>query len=477
MSRIGATLSGVELTLLNRVARASAAATLNNLHLASGQRINSAADDPATFMALSQFRSQLKVVTAAMANATAAGSMITQARTAIGQIRAQLTTIRTQLLTDEDGELTPAERAEAQANIDTAIGQINTLAGTSIDGRRVLDGSADFRVTGANLSQVSGLRVYSTGGQGPAAPTQTISGTVVDAATQAQLTYTGVGGLITSDASFTLTGDLGSASFSVTAGQSLDGEGGAAEAINSVSHQTGVVASVVGNTLTLSSVDYGTAASSVVSGVTGSFDVTGTTTGTDAVARINGRLYSGSPRVNGSRFTVNEAGLQYDIEFAAGFEGEFDEITVSGDALTFALSSDINRLSRLAIPGLQAVRLGGISGRLDQIASGGDYSGLAGNTSRALRIVEEAIGQLDTVSGSVDGFSTAAITSSSALLSAMETELTESIAATDGFNEAEEETLLAKNEQLFANGLAALTILNSQRTAMVAMLQKIAGLT
>jgi hypothetical protein len=58
----------------------------------------------------------------------------------------------------------------------------------------------------------------------------------------------------------------------------------------------------------------------------------------------------------------------------------------------------------------------------------------------------------------------------------LKTNLEDSIAQTDGFNQSEEELLLAKNEQLVSNGLAALTILGQQRSAMVQILQKIAGL-
>ena len=481
MARIAATLSGVERMLLNRLAEANAALTLNNLHLATKKRILSSADDPSAMLAISQFQSQLKLVTSAMANATSANSMISSARTTISQIRSQLTTIRTVLLTDEDRSLTPSQRAAAQASIDSAVLGISQLAGVQIGGRRLLDGSADFQVSGRNPGEVADVRVYSTSLEGIAAPTQTISGSVITAATQAELTYTGSGGKTVAAATFTLTGELGSASISVTEGQDLDGSGGVAEAINDVSHKTGVTASVSGNVLTLRSVNYGTRASIAVVVTSGSFPVEGghgdgTANGTNAVAQLNGRFYSSSSTVSGNRFTVNEGGFHYEIEFAGGFVGDFNPITVSGEALAFALSTDIRRGCRLAIAGLQPNRLGGISGTLDQIATGGLYSGLDGNTSRAIRIVDEAIGQIDKIKGAVDGFATAAISTWSNLLQDMETELDDSITATDGFNEAEEKTLQSKNEELIANGLAALAVLSDQRAAMARVIQHIAGL-
>jgi flagellin-like hook-associated protein FlgL len=210
----------------------------------------------------------------------------------------------------------------------------------------------------------------------------------------------------------------------------------------------------------------------------GTFEVTGgngdgTANGTDAAAAINGVDVDD---VDGNRVTFSSNGLHFEIEFDPAFTGDFDPITVSGDALTFALSTSPSHRSTLAIPGLQAGHLGGASGRLDQIASGGLVSGLDGNTSPAIRIVDEALGDLTRIEGSVDGFFNAAVTSSSNLLSDLEEDLQDAIAQTDGYDETEETLLLAKNQQLAANALAGLAVLNQQRAGIVAMIQQIAGL-
>ena len=59
MGRIGAHLSGIERTLLNRLAEANTAATINSLRLATGQKINAPSDDPSAFVALGLLRSRL----------------------------------------------------------------------------------------------------------------------------------------------------------------------------------------------------------------------------------------------------------------------------------------------------------------------------------------------------------------------------------------------------------------------------------
>lgn len=295
-------------------------------------------------------------------------------------------------------------------------------------------------------------------------------------ATQASLLYTGAGGKTTGEASFTLTGELGSVSISVVNNEDLDD---VAERINQNSHKTGVVASVEGDEVTFRSVDYGSRATVGIAATSGTFDVTGGTdgvdTGTDAVVEINGRTYD-DQRVDGNRVTVNENGLTLQMEFVPGFTGEFAPFTISGSALTFATDPNLNNRTTLAIPGLQANQLGGISGTLDQIYSGGAYAGLDANTSRAIRIVDEAIGELDRVAASVDGFYSATLTTSSQYLADLQDELATAIEQTDGFSEEEQEAILARSQELAYNSISSLTILYQQHMGIITMIQHIAGL-
>ena len=472
MYRIGASLSGMERTLLNRLSEANAAATLNTLRMATGQKINSPADDPATFGALAQLQSQLSTATATASNVTAASSLVTQTQTALGEIRTQLDTIRTELLTDVDQGLSEAERAAAQTAIDAAVSQINTLVGTDIDGRRVLDGSAAYHVSGRDSSQVAEVRVHSIRGS-----SMIISGSVTAAATQAQLVYTGSGGKTTAAAVFTVTGELGSAEISVG---NLEDLSAVATKINNQSYATGVTASVDGNELTLSSVECGSDVEIAVEVTDGTFAVTGgngdgTADGTDAEVQINGQAVQSS-NVDGNRVTVNSNGVHYEIVFVEGFSGAFDTMTVTGDALTFALSTSLDHRASLSIPALHAALLGGTSGSLDQIVSGGTVSGLNQNTAQAIRIVDEALAKLTRVEGSVDGFYNASISSASSILADLEEDLQAAIVTTDGYDEAEEYVLLVKNQALASNAIAGLAVLNQQRYSIVAMIQAIAGL-
>ncbi len=684
--RIGAAISGVERQLLNALATANAQAAVHTLRLSTGQKFRNPADAPSTFFQLSNFQNRLSVVNDTLSQVSAASNVAAKLQLTLDQIRTQLDVVRTALVSDEDQTLTAQERAEKQLQIDTAIEEINQLAAATINGRRLLDGSADFLASGLNSSQIRNLQVFSVAGK-------SISGRVLTAATQARLTYTGSGGNITSNAGFTLTGSLGTETISVTSGQSLDS---AAASINAVSHKTGITAAAAGNNLVLTTVAYGQEAKIDVDVSSGSFIAVGQRQGTDAIVEINGRVYGSPPptaaslvhtttggnlgaatnftltgdtgsfnfsfasgtslqsvantinqqisqtgvqaevsangknlllssvslgstaqvsvqvtsgtfavsasgsstvttqiaaekallehittngklasnasirvtgqlgnrsftlkkndtlsdvatlvnaqtgntgvtaqvvgntleftstnasasafvrievtgsfpvsggngsgydtgvdavtavrgadgftgrdAVDGNHVSVNNNGLHFRIEFAAGFTGNFNSISVSDQQVSrFALSSQPGDISKLNLPGVQAARLGGLSGRLDQLLSEGALAGLADNTSQALRVVDEALSQLTFVERRVDNFADVTIASSSALLSGFRTTLETSIDSINGVNGEEETTLLAKQQALANNARAALSLLHEQRMSVIDLIKQIAG--
>lgn len=471
MGRISSSISGIELKLLNNLAAANAAVMLSKLRESSGHQITRPADNPSAFVTLSSYQSQLSNVRSTMSNVTAASSLVTQTQSALEQLASQLDTIRTELLKDENHTLTPDQRAEAQAKIDNAITSINNLASTTVDNRHTLDGSADYTYTGLNHFQVAALNVYNTGGAA-----QTIYGDVTSTATKGQLSYEGTfDDKIVTTATFTLTGNRGSAEFTVTAGQTLSD---VAALINNDSHKTGVTASVdtTAHTLDFATVDYGRNATVAVTTSDGTF-LNGSSAGTNASAVINDQIIdSTANNVDGNRFSVNSNGFRFSIEFQPGATGAINAIGVSGSALTFALLPDLTRRSTLAISGVQAARLGGNSGTLDQLQTGGTLAGLGNNTAQALRVVDEAIGDITRVKGNVDGFYNAAISSASSLLGKLQTDLEKSITSIDGVNDAKEADIQAYYQGLASNSIAGLAILNQQRTAIVDMLQQIAGL-
>jgi flagellin-like hook-associated protein FlgL len=467
MGRIGSTLSGFQLRLLNLHAEATAAANLNSLRLASGSNILSPGDDVSGFVDLSGFESELAAVRQASTNVSNASALVSGAQLLLDQVRTQLDTIRSRAVEDEDQGLTADERAANQAAIDEAIAEIDRLVSTEVNGRRLLDGSADFRYAGLDGDEVRELRVLSLG----SADSQTISGSVTSAATQATLAYTGLAGTVNSgDATLTLTGSRGSTTLSATDGEDLTD---VRDRVNADSHRTGVTAEVAGNVLTFRSVGYGSDETIEISATSGTFTVAGTGEGIDATATINGRSITG----DGNRFSVHDNGFRFTIEFAAGFSGAFNTVTASGTALTFALTTELSQTSSLAIPGLQASRLGGPSGMLDQLLSGGDYAGLGDNSATAIRIVDEALADLTRIEGAVDGFANGVIESAAALADGFESELEDAIDAINLVDEERESLLQTRNEALATNALAALANLDAHQQRLLDLVRQIAGFT
>ena len=166
----------------------------------------------------------------------------------------------------------------------------------------------------------------------------------------------------------TLTGERGSSVIQVTNGQTLTN---AAAAINQVSHETGIVASVSSDDLTLTSVDYGEDATTGIDVTSGTFATSGTPQGSDAVVKVNGISIS-SAQVDGNRVRYISNGTHVAIDFQPGFTGAFSSISVlDDDVANFRLSADVGDVTQLGLPGVGTELLGGVSGTLSDLLSGG----------------------------------------------------------------------------------------------------------
>ena len=244
-------------------------------------------------------------------------------------------------------------------------------------------------VSGVNSQQLASFQVN----QFNEGASQTLNGSITQTATQAELTFTGnFISRVGSNATIRLNGSQGSVQLSVTSFQTLSSlatqvnqhtqttgvtatvQGnklffrstsvGSAAAVDidvlsgsfNVTGGTGqgtatgmnAVAVINGQTISGAGNDFqyadalGTYAFSTVSGFTGalspvnvvsqagSFEISGgngdgTATGLDGLATINGTELTGLR----NRYVVNEPGGQFELEFAAGFAGPFDSVTVS----------------------------------------------------------------------------------------------------------------------------------------------------
>ena len=232
-----------------------------------------------------------------------------------------------------------AERinAESSATGATATVEDNRLVIRSIERGATASLSINIisvdDISGLNEAQVTSFQVNSHVGDEP----RTISGTVTAAADRARLVYAGSNGKVASTAIFSLAGNSGSASFTVSRGESLSA---VRDRINGKTAQTGVRARVDGG-LVLESVGIGGSSSVSLTRTAGTFAVSGgsangsTTTayGNDISLVVDGVTHVG----NVNTLNLSDGGGSYTLEFAAGFTGAFDPITISPGPHAFQL--------------------------------------------------------------------------------------------------------------------------------------------
>jgi flagellin-like hook-associated protein FlgL len=467
MSRIGSSINGYEQFLLTHLARLNQASLNSSLRLATGKNYNSPKDDPSAYLQLQSFEKQLSLVNDVQANVQIATTVGAQSQAGVDEIRTQLEIIREVLLLDEDGELTSDERDANQVIIDEAVAEIRSAMRTSINGRRYLDGSFNYTFSGKNPTQINTIDVMSLRDD------TTIAGSVTTAATQASVSYFGPGARINGNATFTLTGKRGAATISVVDNEQLTA---ARDRINAESHNTGITASVSGNNLIFTTVDYGDDATIDINVTSGSFSTAGTTAGTDAVVTINGRSISSSD-IDGNKVSFRDTGIHAVLYFQAGFTGAFSTVTVSDDSVArFSLSTRINDPTKFAVPSLAPEVLGGVSGKISNLESGGTLAGLGTNTAAAIRVVDEALDQLTMVEGRVSAFADIAVASAGRLMDELASQLESSIDAINTVDEDAETLLLAKNSALAENTVSALAIMQQQQSFIFSILNQIAGL-
>jgi flagellin-like hook-associated protein FlgL len=212
-------------------------------------RINSGKDDPAGLIASELLKSQITGTNAAIKNTQRANSLIATADSSMSSITSLLNDIKG--LTVEaasTGTMTAEQIAANQMQVNASIESIDRIARTtSYGGKKVLDGSLDFRTSGAS-GNLTNLQINSANFGTASAVGVNVN--VQAAADYARLIYNGTG--VDTKTTFDITGNTGTATVALGAGASnLE----IADSINRYTDSTGVLAYVEGlasrGTLTL----------------------------------------------------------------------------------------------------------------------------------------------------------------------------------------------------------------------------------
>lgn len=268
-----------------------------------------------------------------------------------------------------------------------------------------------------------------------------------------------------------ISGKAGSEVFSFSAGTSLDQM---VEAINLVKDSTGVEAAIEDGNLSLSSSDYGSNAfvdiNVIAEGEGGQFRQGLTTlreNGTDVDASINGVKATG----NGNRLSLNTSRLDLSMSVEAGSTASFT-FNITGGGALFQLGPDIvsNQQARIGIQSVSTARLGGESGKLYELRSGGNAA-LDTDVTKAAKIVDETINRVTSLRGRLGAFQKTTLETNIYTLNETLANLTEAESTIRDADFATESAALTRAQILVQSGTSVLSIANSNPQNALALLR------
>lgn len=274
------------------------------------------------------------------------------------------------------------------------------------------------------------------------------------------------------DSVIELAGSTGSEVFNLKAGTSIDE---LVTQIQLVSDATGVTATANGSTLELRSTGYGSSEYvdiKVISEADGgtlknSVGEGRRSTGKDIEATVNGVSATG----DGNELSINTATLDLATSIEAGFTGTAS-FTITGGGALFQLGPDVvsNQQARLGITSVNTAALGGVSGLLYQLGSGGTAD-LDTGTNLGAEIVEEAIDQVTSLRGRLGAFQRTTLETNKNALNDTLVNLTEAESSIRDADFAAESAALTRAQILVQSGTNVLSISNQNPQNVLALLR------
>jgi flagellin len=397
MTRINTNVDS--LIALNNLARTNNRLGVSLTRLSTGVRVNSGKDDPAGLISGEFLRQEISSIRSAVANNNRANSMLSTADAALGEISNLLDDIRGILTTSANkGVLSQEEKEANQTAIDSAVESINRIAtNTQFAGRKLLDGSLGFQLTGLNgLNLGDGLAAVQINRATFNADGDPITITIDNSTDAAQATVD-LTPAPASDTVIQVVGNRGAATINIAAAATAQN---IVDAVNATSDVTGVSAAVSGGNARLSSEEYGSDQFVTVNLISGPDAITGgvaqlTDTGVDVAGTMNGVAFEGV----GRKALLRTATLDLEVTFSAGLTGDPTDasFTITGGGVQFQLGQEINSQSQINIA-IQSVHAGSLGnaekGFLSSVATGGTNSLLNDKEQAASAIIKLALSQV-----------------------------------------------------------------------------------
>ena len=146
---------------LNTLNKNSSALSKSLQKVSSGMKINSAADDASGYAISERMRVQIRGLDQANANTQNGSSMMKVAEGAVSSTVEILKTLKEKVINAANDSNTDADRATIQKELDQSIDQINDNANITFNGKYLVDGSHNSKVT-ATTTAMTNESLYST---------------------------------------------------------------------------------------------------------------------------------------------------------------------------------------------------------------------------------------------------------------------------------------------------------------------------
>ncbi|GJM17888.1 MAG: hypothetical protein DHS20C14_01010 [Phycisphaeraceae bacterium] len=485
--------------------------------LSTGLQISRGKDDPAGLIASENLRSELAALNSAIGNSERADQVINIAEGGLQEISSMLTELQGLLTQSANGAgLSDEEKEANQLQVDSILQTIDRLSNsTSFQGKKLLNGTFDYQVTGV-ASTVTDFQINGAKFDGAS---QSVDATVTQSAQKAglflNLGASASGGAGTIDLnlgsgesafSIEIVGSLGSRELSFASTQTLTQ---IAAAVNAFTEDTGVVASVSGYGITLSSSNFGsdeyvsvkvtegdlTDGSGGAAGALGVYqleatnfaDAQGSVASTFANASnpvrddgqdIDGTINGVKATGDGKELSINTDFLDVQFTLADATSqslGQVSAFTITGGGADFQLSSDVTIGGKVAI-GLQDVatrKLGRSDlGFLDELGRGKEFAvdGADPDLTSAQKIVDQAIKQVSTTRGRLGSFQKNVIGSTTRALGVTVENTAAAESAIRDTDFAQETANLTRNQILVQASTNVLSLANQQPQQVLALL-------
>ncbi len=231
-----------------------------------------------------------------------------------------------------------------------------------------------------------------------------------------------------------------------------------------------------GGGLTLKSSDFGSDSFVSAKALSGSFstkDSTGAAatrnTGTDVQARVNGVQATG----RGLEASLNTSTLDLSFTVNQNFQDNSSfNFSIDGGGAIFQLGPDVvsNQQARIGIQGVNTATLGGVSGTLFELRSGGGKD-LTTDAKSAAKVIDEVITSVTSLRGRLGAFQKTTLdTNISTLNDTLET-LTSAESSIRDADFAAESARLTRAQILVQAGTSVLQIANQNPQNVLALLR------